>query len=331
MHAPIGWFDVVVQFITAGVVAAGTVLSGITFTQIAPSAYNVPIPPKECTVCVLDYDNGCTMMGNNVIGYYMTVSPNSPHECENYCASVGAYYCKYNFFGQCEAYRDALGGAFSGCNAGNWGGYCYTTTSCANTTLNTAPETPVPAAPTDTSPGTGGSTPAGTGSRTTTTCTPRYSCSGNTIMYRSADCTDSALRTCTAPAICEEGSAACKLPSIGFGTFTGIYDYTDAQGVHTHTTLPLTGHLRAYPALVKKGQPAHLYWNVTNAAVCHISSPTFADLSSDKLFSTETGLLTPVIQGLAEFQLHCTALPGASPATIDETARVNILPNWQEQ
>lgn len=319
------YFDVAIKFVTAGVVAAGTTIGGFSFSQMGN--YTPPAPTPTCTVCVLTYSDGCTPNGMRPLGA-ASVRPNAPDLCETYCASVGAYYCEYNQYGLCQAYGEAWGGR---CNAGNWGGYCYTTTSCANTALNIAPETPVPAAPTDTTPATGGSTSAGTGSRTSATCTPRYSCSGNTIMYRSADCADSALRTCTAPAICEEGSAACKLPSIGFGTFTGIYDYTDAQGVHTHTTLPLSGHLRAYPALVKKGQPARVYWNVTNAASCVVSSATFPDLSSDKLFSAETGLLTPGIQGLAEFKLHCIALPGATPATIDETATVNILPNWQEQ
>ena len=31
------------------------------------------------------------------------------------------------------------------------------------------------------------------------------------------------------------------------------------------------------------------------------------------------------------FKLHCTALPGVTPAAIDESQIVNILPMFQEQ
>lgn len=182
---------------------------------------------------------------------------------------------------------------------------------------NVTPITPAPSGA-----GGGGGSP-------TPTCTPAYACSGTSVTYRSASCAITTVTTCAAPAYCQSGASQCAYPSMSFGTFTGTYDATDAAGHTTHTTLTLDGHLRAYPALVKKGDSARLYWSVQNAASCTITAPN--GFSSTLLSSGTTGIATPAISQQTVFTLHCTGLPRTIPATINETTTVSIIPVFEEQ
>ncbi len=70
------------------------------------------------------------------------------------------------------------------------------------------------------------------------------------------------------------------------------------------------------------------YWNVINASSCIVSGTNGLQLGG--LFSGASGISSGAINGQTTFTLQCTALSGATPASIDESATVNTVPSFQE-
>ena len=158
----------------------------------------------------------------------------------------------------------------------------------------------------------------------TTSCTPAYTCSGNTIQYQAADCSTYVTATCDATQQCVAGSSTCVARAIGFLSSTSTSDGTGGQG-----GLTLDGHLLASPKLVHKGDTTHLYWDVGNAKNCSLSDGTLT--LSTALTAGTAGLVTPPIQQQTTYTLFCNGFSGASPASINETQTVNLIPAYQEQ
>ncbi|MFA7309663.1 MAG: glycine-rich domain-containing protein, partial [Candidatus Paceibacterota bacterium] len=139
-------------------------------------------------------------------------------------------------------------------------------------------------------------------------------------------CDGSTVKDCTAQGLmCVAG--ACTLPSITFEAFGAT------RGTQAFTA---TGHLQASPFLVRPGETSNIYWNVTNAASCTVTG-TNGDGSTgsttgiwNTLFSGTSGKVSSGITSRTIYTLHCLSLQGATPAFVNETATVNLLPSFQE-
>lgn len=132
------------------------------------------------------------------------------------------------------------------------------------------------------------------------------SCTGNTI----SDCASGG-KACVA--------GACTTPSLSFESFDA--DWNGAA-------FTATGHLQVKPALTRTGQTVRLYWNVKNVSACTISGGN-GDSWTD-LFSGAAGKLSAPIMSSTVFSLHCDALGGATPPSVNESVPVNVAPIFQE-
>ena len=159
-------------------------------------------------------------------------------------------------------------------------------------------------------------------------CIPQNVCdSGGTKVLNS--CTGALVENCTARGAgwrCLNGM--CTLPPITFISFPAF---------RNGTPFTATGHLQVAPALVSSGGISHVYWNVENAQSCTVTGE-----NGDGTAGSATGLWNSLLSGangkdtspITEqtiYTLRCTALPGATPAVINETAIVNIVPTFEEQ
>ena len=134
-------------------------------------------------------------------------------------------------------------------------------------------------------------------------CTPQYSCAGQTVTYLNASCQQSSITTCTAPEFCSEGSAVCR-------------------------STPLTGSLSARPSLVRRRDPAYLFWQSAGAESCVVDG-TNGD-HWDLLNSGPLGFETSPIIQVTHFTLSCTPLSASGSTELIATATVSIAPSWQE-
>lgn len=146
-------------------------------------------------------------------------------------------------------------------------------------------------------------------SSTFNTCTPAYSCDGDTIIYSDKSCVQTSVTTCVAPAYCSPGSSICLYPPP-----------TPNPGPGT------TGNLQVKPSLVARGATAKLYWNLTNVTDCSVTGTNGQSWTGAS--STAAGRTTAPIQGRVDFTLTCTALD-SSPYT--ESATVSMLPVFEEK
>ena len=144
-------------------------------------------------------------------------------------------------------------------------------------------------------------------------CRSSYSCNGQTIVYTSPQCATSNVTTCQTPAFCAPNSAVCLVPGPIF-----------VAGGNN-----LTGHLQVRPLIVANGAKAKVYWDVSNVQSCTVSGSNGDHWIGS--FSGTSGTSTTPIMGRTTFTLHCVALQGASPATLNETATVSVAPVWQEK
>jgi hypothetical protein len=150
--------------------------------------------------------------------------------------------------------------------------------------------------------------PAGT---LNVSCTPSYSCSGNTIMY-----TDSACNTapypptapaCAAPSFCSVGSSTCLYPSPQFNQ--------SGSG--------LTGHLQLSPQVVRSTKTTTVNWNVSYVSGCTVKGDNGDSWTGVSGSQTSK----PIVQQTV-YTLLCQGLDGS---TVSESESVNILPTFQEQ
>lgn len=148
-------------------------------------------------------------------------------------------------------------------------------------------------------------------------CTPSYYCSGNDRRYIDATCVDTFVETC--PYGCSGGVCLPQDP-IEFISFEGTFPSGGG--------FDASGHLQAAPALVRYEETTQLYWNVDNATSCTVSGDngdSWAGVSSGTSGATTSSILKQTT-----YTLYCEALPDATPATITETAVVNIIPIFEE-
>lgn len=143
-------------------------------------------------------------------------------------------------------------------------------------------------------------------------CAPAYSCSGQTIQYTDARCNVSTVTTCVSPQFCLTGSASCLVPEPVF---------------NASSTEATSGHLTIRPTLVRQGQSAKLFWNVSNVESCTVSG---GGESWTSLSSPYGGRSTGAINGRTTYTLECQELAGAGQSSFTESVTVNITPVFQE-
>ncbi|MDR3570924.1 MAG: hypothetical protein P4L81_01855 [Candidatus Pacebacteria bacterium] len=148
-----------------------------------------------------------------------------------------------------------------------------------------------------------GTIPLGT---LTVSCTPAYSCSGQTIQYTDSSCHVTTVTTCQAPQFCQSGSSQCQYP-----------------------TVSVTQHLKVVPNLVSSGQSAQIYWNIdpNSAQSCTVTAPNGDSWTG---FSSQTGGNTSkAISAQTTYTLYCKPW-GTSPA-LNESQTVNLAPTYHER
>lgn len=121
-------------------------------------------------------------------------------------------------------------------------------------------------------------------------------------------------------------SGACVLQGVGFRLFDAI------RG--NNVAFTASGHLQAIPSLVREGDPSRLYWNVTNAASCTVRGSNGDGVSGGGAwnadFSGANGVETSPIMERTTYTLRCTSFPGATPASVEESATIDVTPTFQE-
>jgi hypothetical protein len=141
-------------------------------------------------------------------------------------------------------------------------------------------------------------------------CTPAYSCSGNTIEYTNSSCSVSPVTTCTSPAFCAADSSSCLYPIIT----------TNPSGGYS-------GNLQTTPSIVNQGGTVQVHWSVSNAQSCTVTGSngdSWAGLSSPSGGETSKPITAQVI-----YTLSCPAY-GSNP-NLTQSVTVNITPTYQER
>src|SRR5579872_1081667 len=142
-------------------------------------------------------------------------------------------------------------------------------------------------------------------------CTPTYSCSGNTIQYENSSCQVSNVATCVAPQFCSTESSSCLAPTILFNSSGGY-----------------TGHLQVVPRLVRPGEPVQVYWNVSDAQSCSVTGSNGDSWSG--LSSPSGGETSKPISSQTTYTLSYVADSGATPPSITEEVQVDTTPVYHE-
>ncbi len=141
-------------------------------------------------------------------------------------------------------------------------------------------------------------------------------------------CNSQVIENCTARGAgwrCVAG--ACQVAPVSFASFTGQ---------RNGQAFAADGHLRAAPTLLAPGNTSRLYWNATNAASCTVrgsngdGAPGSATGAWNMDFSGAGGVATSPITAKTTYTLTCQAYPGATPATVQESVEVNIVPVFRE-
>lgn len=143
-------------------------------------------------------------------------------------------------------------------------------------------------------------------------CTPVGMCSGGNVVN---SCTMALIQTCSYG--CNNG--ACNpTPSPSFATST--------SGTHS-----LTGHLQLFPSLVRKGDLAHVFWNVINVSSCNVSSSATATDTWNTVAAPTGGATTSPILGQTIFTLSCNPLSGSTSTGVYEQQSINLAPIYRER
>lgn len=122
-------------------------------------------------------------------------------------------------------------------------------------------------------------------------------------------------------------------PAVSFTSFvsTAVAASGDSGGAGSPGVgagVALSGHLQLSPPLIRQGNTTRIYWNVANAAACTVTGDN-GDIFTGNSSGTSGTPSSPIV-GRTTYILFCTALAGASPATVEETAVVNVVPTFQE-
>ena len=87
--------------------------------------------------------------------------------------------------------------------------------------------------------------------------------------------------------------------------------------------------LKVVPLLVHPGDTTVVSWTSQSVTSCVVYGTNGDSWSG--AYSGISGKTSSPIQGQTIYTLHCIAFPGATPATIDRTATVNVIPTFIEQ
>lgn len=200
-------------------------------------------------------------------------------------------------------------------------------------------------------PASGGSDPGGGWSPPPPQCAAYFYCSGSNLYYVNSSCTTSFVQTCGYQCA---GGACIVAPPPSFVPFVAMIPIpSDSGGSGTGTgtgsgggsgtgggtgtgsgtgtgggTFMSTGHLQVRPTLVRVGDDAQIYWNLTNVTSCTVTGTN--GFSSSGASSGAAGQNTGEIQTRTTFTLHCTALPTGNPPTVTESVIVNVAPSFNE-
>jgi hypothetical protein len=153
-------------------------------------------------------------------------------------------------------------------------------------------------------------------------CAPSATCvDGTTLRAVTSKC--AVVETaCGAGLSCSDG-ACITIPPISFTAFEGVVARSDGSTA----LFSATGHLEARPMLVRPGDSTYLFWNVAHARACTVSG---GGQTWNAFSSGEEGQRTFNLTARTNFTLHCEALPGVVPSTIDQSVIVNVVPVFQE-
>ena len=105
-------------------------------------------------------------------------------------------------------------------------------------------------------------------------------------------------------------------------------NFTNFSASNPNGGFSASGHLQVIPILVRSGSRVQLYWSVQNVASCSVVGNN-GDAWNAKSSGT-SGTSSAPITAQTTFTLTCAALPGATPATIQESQLVNIIPVFNE-
>lgn len=106
-------------------------------------------------------------------------------------------------------------------------------------------------------------------------------------------------------------------------------NFVNFSAMNPNGPFTASGHLQVIPILVKSGDPVQVYWNVANASSCSVignNGDAWNMTSSGTAGQTSSG-----ITAQTTFVLHCVALPGATPPSVQESQLVNIIPIFIER
>lgn len=84
--------------------------------------------------------------------------------------------------------------------------------------------------------------------------------------------------------------------------------------------------IRAIPSLVRSGNTTRVHWNATNVSSCNVTATNGDNWTG--LESVVGGEVSGAITGAVDYTLSCVDLDGG---IMTKTAKVQILPIWQEQ
>jgi hypothetical protein len=128
-------------------------------------------------------------------------------------------------------------------------------------------------------------------------CTPEYYCSGTDLYHRNAQCTESLVQACVWG--CAGG--ACLTPP------------------------PPQGNITATPTIVLSGNTSVISWSAENVASCTVTenNPSITDA-----WSGPAGAETS--SGITEQTTYTLQCAGDDGSTFTDSAKVNIIPMWEE-
>ena len=133
-------------------------------------------------------------------------------------------------------------------------------------------------------------------------CATPPHCSGNDLIN---SCTGATIQSCAYGCITSGDTGTCRFIPIPSAT------------------------LKVVPLLVHPGDTTVVSWTSQSVTSCTVQGTNGDSWTS--AFSDNPGETSSPIQGQTTYTLHCIAFAGATPATIDKQATVNIVPSEREK
>lgn len=130
-------------------------------------------------------------------------------------------------------------------------------------------------------------------------CSQQAICFRGDSYQQNSNCSLTLIQKC--PYACSASTGACSVPSASVVTW------------------------QVAPSLVRSGNTATVTWDVINVQSCTVTG------SNGDSWNTVTGAKVSTITERTIFTLSCTALSGGVPATVTQSAIVNIAPVFHEQ